>query len=185
MACLAGLSVSPLSACHPGQTGPGAGAQGERTAADVRSAPEPLRGLRVGRMGEWRARSPGPVCAQATGWAEGSGGQTSELLVLSRAGQVPRRRGQVHPRQDTAQVGSTAGPVGRTGHPGGEQQGCPSGGADGDHRWGCGGGRRWVRPRAEPPLSLLRGAGSHGSTGGLLAPAARPGPSGASVLWSS
>lgn len=31
-----------------------------------------------------------------------------------------------------------------------------------------------VRPRAEPPLSLLRGAGSHGSTGGLPAPAGFP-----------
>ena len=68
---------------HPGQMGLGEGAQGERTAADVRSAPEPVRGPRVGRMGERRARSPGPVCAQATGWAEGSGGQTGESLVLS------------------------------------------------------------------------------------------------------
>ena len=74
---------------------------------------------------------------RAAGRAEGAEGQPRRVLGVQpswvgapRAGSP----GRVHLRQDTAQVHSTAGPVGRTGHPGGEQQGPSSGRADGAHR---------------------------------------------------
>lgn len=115
---------------HPGTQGGGSG-EGARGGMDSsRCAFCPGAGA---RPAGWEDGGGGALGA---GQAEGTEGQPWRVLGVQpswvggpRAGSL----GWVRLRQDTAQVGSTAGPVGRTGYPGGEQQGPSSEGPGPGH----------------------------------------------------